>query len=209
MTCEALSDMQNLCDRLTRELPDITAELTDFPSGSAMLDLRRAGRSFVMSYSPATGFGVDEVLPDEGFLTNCQFCFTQFEPAAQKLCNLVLTDHTEPSAPGLSLVVLRSADIHLAKDFYTVLGLNFVEERHGEGPLHFSAMAGSTVVEIYPCRQDESPTPVRLGFRVQSVDQTVKELARKGASIVREPKDSVWGRRALVEDPDRNRIELN
>lgn len=208
MNNEVLADMRKLRDQLANEQSDLTAELTEFPSGSAMLDVRRAQRAFLLAYTPPTGFAVDEASPNEGFLANYRFLFTRFEPAARQLRTLVLADRREQLSPGLSLVVLKSSDLQAARRFYMALGLNFVEEKHGEGPLHFSASVGSTLVEIYPCPEDEALAPMRLGFRVPSVDQTVAELARMGARVIREAKDSPWGRRAIVEDPDRNRIEI-
>jgi catechol 2,3-dioxygenase-like lactoylglutathione lyase family enzyme len=109
---------------------------------------------------------------------------------------------------SMSLVVLQSADLEAAKDFYSALGLEFVEEQHGSGPRHFSTTLGSLVLEIYPRRTDRPSAPARLGFRVPSLDQTLEVLRRRRARIVREPTDSPWGRRAVVDDPDGNQIEL-
>jgi lactoylglutathione lyase len=109
--------------------------------------------------------------------------------------------------PSLTLVVLECANIQASKDFYSLLGLTFTEEQHG-GPLHFSAAVGSLLLEIYPCQGNTPSAPMRLGFRVASLDQTLAALRNSGARIVREAKESPWGRRAVVEDPDRNRIEL-
>ena len=110
--------------------------------------------------------------------------------------------------PMLSLVVLQSGDLEAAKEFYTLLGLSFVEEQHGTGPRHYSATLGPLVLEIYPCQASKPMTPVRIGFRVASLDKTLELLRRRGARIVREAKDSPWGRRAVVEDTDGNRVEL-
>ncbi|MGB3761196.1 MAG: VOC family protein [Rivularia sp. (in: cyanobacteria)] len=49
---------------------------------------------------------------------------------------------------------------------------------------------------------------IRLGFRVASVDQTIEELQAIETVIVSSPKDSQWGRRAVVIDPDGYKIEL-
>lgn len=208
MTHDAPLQMRNLCDQLVSARSNLSAEMTEFPSGSAMLDVRHERRAFVMSYSPGSGFHVYEVLPGEGFLTGYRFHFPQFEAAARQLRSIVLSDPPEPSTSSLSLIVLRSRDIDAARSFYTRLGLSFVEEKHGKGPLHFAAMAGSVVIELYPCRHDESSSPIRLGFRVDNVDDTLAKLARTGVRVLSEPKDTAWGRQALVEDPDHNRIEL-
>jgi lactoylglutathione lyase len=63
--------------------------------------------------------------------------------------------------------------------------------------------------EIYPCTPKTLPTTsTRLGFRVSSVDATIDKLQKHGASIISPAKDSEWGRRAIVADPDGHRVEL-
>src|SRR5580700_4917064 len=138
MTNAPCADMDRLKKELAAEPFGIEAELTTFPSGSAMLDVRRAGRAFVMAYTPGHGFGVDELHPDDGFVTGYRFVFEDFEPAAGKLRAMIELP-TDSSPPTLSLVVLQSGDVEAAKDFYRLLGLSLVEEQHGTGPRHYSA----------------------------------------------------------------------
>jgi lactoylglutathione lyase len=116
----------------------------------------------------------------------------------------------EPSAelPALSLVVLQSADIEAAKVFYSRLGMSFVQEQYGQGPRHYSAILGPLVLEIYPCQENNMPTPVRIGFHVARLDEILESLRVNGTRIIRPAQDSPWGRRAVVEDPDGNRVEL-
>jgi hypothetical protein len=54
-----------------------------------MLDVRRAGHLYVLSYSPTRGFGVDEVSDGEGFQIGYRFAYDEFEPAAERLWELV------------------------------------------------------------------------------------------------------------------------
>lgn len=195
------AEMERLRQDLVAEQSGLDATLTTFPSGSAMLDMRRNGRAFVMAYTPSFGFGVDELHPDDGIVNAYPFIFEDFESAARQLRALTMP-------PILSLFVLRSGNIESAKDFFSVLGLVFREEKHGKGPRHYAATLGSLVLEIYPC-QGSPPAPVRLGFRVPSVDTTVEMLRARGVRIASEAKDSPWGRRAVVEDPDGNHVELS
>ncbi|HWY88456.1 MAG TPA: VOC family protein [Gemmataceae bacterium] len=209
MTNTTITEMMRLREGLAAEPVGIEAELTTFPSGSAMLDVRRAGHAFVMAYTPKDGFGVDELNPDDGFVTGYRFVFKDFEPAARQLRAMAVPEiPTESPSPALSLVVLQSGDVQASKDFYSLLGLSFVEEQHGTGPRHYSTTLGALVLEIYPCQGSSPSAPVRIGFRVPSLDQTLDVLRSRGARIVREAKDSPWGRRAIVEDPDGNRVEL-
>jgi predicted enzyme related to lactoylglutathione lyase len=209
MTNEAIANMQRLQAGLAAESLDFEAELTTFPSGSAMLDVRRAGRAFVMAYSPQHGFAVDELQPDDGLTAGYRFVFQDFEPAARQFRALATNGAPQrTSAPTLSLVVIQSADVKAAKEFYRMLGLSFVEEQHGSGPRHLAATLGPLVLEIYPCRGDKPAAPLRMGFQVRSLDETLELLRGSGSRIIREAHDSPWGRRAIVEDPDGNRIEL-
>ena len=209
MTSTPFTDLRRLQAELPAELVGSEAELTTFPSGGAMLDVRRAGRAFVLAYTPKDGFGVDELQPDDGFVTGYRFVFADFEPAARQLralANAALPPESRPTT--LSLVVLQSANVEAARHFYSLLGLSFVAEQHGKGPRHYSATLGALVLEIYPCEGSNPSAPIRMGFLVPGLERTLEILRQCGARIVREAKDSPWGRRAVVEDPDGNRIEL-
>ncbi|MSU80018.1 MAG: bleomycin resistance protein [Gemmataceae bacterium] len=110
--------------------------------------------------------------------------------------------------PALSLIVLQSSNIEAAKDFYALLGLSFAEEQHGRGPRHYACILGSVVFEIYPRRENAGLAATRIGFRVPALDRTVDAIRSRGMRILREATDSPWGRRAVVEDPDGNCVEL-
>ena len=69
--------------------------------------------------------------------------------------------------PKLDLIVIRSQNVSEAVQFYSQFGLNFVEERHGRGPIHFAANASGLVLEIYPAKSTaEVDDSTRLGFEV-------------------------------------------
>jgi lactoylglutathione lyase len=111
---------------------------------------------------------------------------------------------------SLSLIVLRSANVDAALTFYQALGLTFAQEQHGSGPIHYSCQIGGTVLEIYPGEEGVAPDrksggATMLGFAVASIDDVLAKLPDKPMSA---PKDSTWGRRAVVLDPDGRAIEL-
>jgi lactoylglutathione lyase len=109
----------------------------------------------------------------------------------------------------LNLVVIRSTNIEQAAKFYQQLGLSLIKHQHGNGLEHFASELGSVTFEIYPCPTGTaSTTATRLGFQVTSVDAVIGELTKQGVTIVAPPADSVWGRRAVVVDPDGHRVEL-
>lgn len=131
--------------------------------------------------------------------------------SAQPMRQVPMPLDTETAADptvDLCLVVIYACDIATSKSFYDQLGLRFQEEQHGTGPRHFAATLSSTVLEIYPRLDGPEPGRVRLGFNVQSVDRLVDALRTSGTRILSTTKTSPWGRRAVVEDPDGNRVEL-
>src|SRR6185436_20350836 len=94
----------------------------------------------------------------------------------------------------LNLVVLRSPDVARAAAFYTRLGLQFSQHRHGSGPEHFAAELPGGVFELYPLAADGASTlGTRVGFRVPSVDAAVAALSEYPAAIVAPARDSEWG----------------
>jgi len=109
---------------------------------------------------------------------------------------------------ALNLVVIRSADLERAAGFYAALGLRLAQERHGSGPEHLSGHSGAVVLEIYPRGDGGDTLGVRLGFRVASAEATVAAAQSAGGSVVSPPRQSPWGLRAVVADPDGHRIEL-
>ena len=109
----------------------------------------------------------------------------------------------------LNLVVLRCADLARAAAFYRRLGLEFARHRHGNGPEHLTAEIDGCVFELYPLAADGASTRgARIGFRVPSVDGAIAALKDYPDAVVTAAKDSEWGRRAVVVDPDGHRVEL-
>ncbi|HEX3359115.1 MAG TPA: VOC family protein [Tepidisphaeraceae bacterium] len=114
------------------------------------------------------------------------------------------------NAPCLNLVVLRVADIDRSAAFYRLLGFEFLKHAHGSGPEHYASDSNGFVFELYPSTPEQPvSSSTRIGFAVTNVDDAAIKLgAVAGAKIVTPPKDSEWGRRAVVADPDGHRIEL-
>src|SRR5687767_7938593 len=101
-----------LVQSLETQVAGVTTELTQFPSGAIMLDVRRSdGRAFVLDFTPAHGYAVDEVGPADGFVTGYRFSYSDFATAAEKLRELVAERSSEVQlAPpiALNLVVIQS-----------------------------------------------------------------------------------------------------
>jgi catechol 2,3-dioxygenase-like lactoylglutathione lyase family enzyme len=94
--------------------------------------------------------------------------------------------------------------------FYRTLGLEFVEEQHGAGPVHFAATAGDLIFEIYPASDDRAvDSSTRLGFKVANVDFILVTLQETGYEVISLAKSTEWGYRAVVRDPDGRSVEIS
>jgi predicted enzyme related to lactoylglutathione lyase len=110
--------------------------------------------------------------------------------------------------PKLKLLVLQSPRMAIVRDFYTQFGLVFVEEQHGNGPVHFAAPFGEAVLEIYPLSEGNvADTTTRLGFSVADMTDVFASIQSYG-EIVSAPKHTQWGARGVVRDPDGRTVEL-
>lgn len=108
-----------------------------------------------------------------------------------------------------NLIVIRVSDIEHSLQFYERLGLEFTKHRHGSGPEHYACESGQVVFEIYPKTSDtQNTSAVRIGFKVTDLNRLIADLQNEGVSIISPPKDSPWGRRAIIDDPDGHRVEL-
>jgi predicted enzyme related to lactoylglutathione lyase len=112
---------------------------------------------------------------------------------------------------SLTLLVLKTAQVAELCRFYHALGIDFVKERHGKGPVHYSGRAGDVLLEIYPLPSGVSvaDATTRLGFKVDSIDNVINSLELLGAKIVTPATQTEWGRRAVVRDPDGRAVELS
>lgn len=115
--------------------------------------------------------------------------------------------------PSISLIVLRTSSIEATLSFYRALGLDFAEEQHGTGPVHYSTVLGETVLEVYPAEAGQAPDrkaggATMIGIKVESVDGAIAAAEGLGYKPISAPKDSAWGRRATILDPDGRLIEL-
>ena len=118
------------------------------------------------------------------------------------------------SETSLSLLVLRTTMLVACLEFYRSLGLAFVEEKHGRGPVHYSSSANGIVIEIYPQTQNGvtelgAERTIRLGFTVESLVATLQSLETVGARVLRSPALTRWGHVAVVLDPDGREVEIN
>jgi len=110
----------------------------------------------------------------------------------------------------LSLIVLKTRQLDTLRKFYTSLGINLIEEKHGKGPVHYAGRIDDTVMEVYSLSEkDTQPdATTRLGFTVEKLEEVMEALKLLGTCIVTEPQVTEWGYRAVVKDPDGRVIEI-
>ncbi|WP_028649210.1 glyoxalase/bleomycin resistance/dioxygenase family protein [Nocardiopsis sp. CNT312] len=93
----------------------------------------------------------------------------------------------------VTLLVLYSERMEECRAFYSGLGLDFAEERHGRGPRHYAAVLDDgSVLEIYPATDTRRTGALRLGLAVD-------------AAAARPPLEP--GRRVLT-DPDGRKVDV-
>ena len=108
-----------------------------------------------------------------------------------------------------NLTVIRSSDLERSAAFYRALGLALKRHSHGKGPIHYAFEENGHTFEVYPLADGAKSTEsTRIGFSVPSVDETFGRLLAAGGTETARPRDSEWGRRAVVTDPDGHRVEL-
>ncbi len=109
----------------------------------------------------------------------------------------------------LSMLVLKTHQVAAVVAFYETIGLSFTEEQHGSGPLHFAGQANDVLIEIYPLPEDKPvDTTTRLGFAVDNIAEVLNALLQRELSPPKTAKQTEWGLRAVVKDPDGRAVEL-
>lgn len=99
----------------------------------------------------------------------------------------------------ITLVVLYVADLDASRRFYSLIGLDFTEERHGGGLVHHAAtLPTGIVLELYPAG-DGTVTRTRVGFAVRDRAAVAAALRAAGFTVKRQ---------SLAIDPDGNRVEI-
>lgn len=113
------------------------------------------------------------------------------------------------SKVSMRLLVLKTSQVDRLRAFYQALGLELAEERHGSGPTHFAGQVGDAILELYPLLDgDTADATTRLGFAVERLAEVVQALREAGTVIASEPRQTAWGLRAVVRDPDGRAVEL-
>ncbi|MCR9143587.1 MAG: VOC family protein [bacterium] len=103
----------------------------------------------------------------------------------------------------LSLLVVYCEDLEVSLQYYDALGLNFVQEQHGKGPVHYSTEIGDCVLELYPATSRSGPT--RFGLDIKEPADAIARLRAAGFDI------GEWkaGAPMILTDPSGNKIHIS
>ncbi|MEM9539501.1 MAG: VOC family protein [Cyanobacteria bacterium P01_E01_bin.42] len=110
----------------------------------------------------------------------------------------------------INLIVIRSQDIEMLSAFYASgLNITFERHKHGSGLEHLSTEIDGVVFEIYPQKNEtDSTASIRLGFVVESINGFLKRVKDFQFTVISQPKNSLWGLRMVLDDPEGHRLEL-
>jgi lactoylglutathione lyase len=111
---------------------------------------------------------------------------------------------------SLTLLVLKTRQAERLRTFYWTIGIEFTEEQHGKGPLHFAGKVGGVVIEIYPLPHDGThvDSSTRLGFTVENAAAVIDALKLAGLIVDTPLKQTAWGLQATVDDPDGRFVDI-
>jgi predicted enzyme related to lactoylglutathione lyase len=111
--------------------------------------------------------------------------------------------------PSLALLVLKTHQMEAVRRFYAALGIEFQQEKHEKGPIHFSGQLGDTILEIFPLPPDRtSDVTTRLGFVVDDLSKVLETLVANGLIGRKVPEETESGLLVVLRDPDGRAVEL-
>ena len=105
----------------------------------------------------------------------------------------------------LKFITLHARDIEETATIYRLLGLRFVEERHGTGPLHLATETAGLALEIYPS-EAVARDGLLLGFEVDDLRDCRDRLAAAGVTIASDIAERHGLLRFIAQDADGRRV---
>ena len=110
----------------------------------------------------------------------------------------------------INLLVVRTQNPENLKTQYEKIGFVFDYHQHGNGPFHYASEKDGFVFEIYPLTKSmrEADHSIRLGFEVENLERTIKNIKNTDWKILSEISITEWGQTAIIQDSDGRKIEL-
>ncbi|MGA7368674.1 MAG: VOC family protein [Nitrososphaeraceae archaeon] len=117
----------------------------------------------------------------------------------------------------ISAIILLVADAPKLISFYRDV-LELEVKQDSEDWIELSTKEGSTVLALYPKRDNKKPSNVKqgledgrnmlIGFNVSDLDIVCKELEKRGVNFFKRPSEESFGKHAIIEDPEGNLISI-
>ncbi|MCB0318770.1 MAG: VOC family protein [Bdellovibrionales bacterium] len=114
------------------------------------------------------------------------------------------------TAPKINLLVIKVRNLEDSVAFYKLLGIEFEEHKHDNGPKHYAAIINDFVFEIYPAQEGSlTENTVRIGFCTENIEVTRDLLKEQAVEFLHDIEKKPWGTCLVVLDPDKNRIQIS
>ena len=110
----------------------------------------------------------------------------------------------------INLLVIKTQNLENLKNQYEKIGFEFNYHQHGNGPFHYASEKSGFVFEIYPLTKSmkEADKSIRLGFEVENLELTMKNIKNTDWKILSDINITKWGKIAIIQDSDGRKIEL-
>lgn len=110
---------------------------------------------------------------------------------------------------GLNFLTLYANQPDRTVAIYEALGLKFVQEKHGDGPTHFSHLTSDLVIEIYPADGRSVAESMMLGFTVENLVAVKTLLLEKESPIIKDIAVVSGVTRMIFQDPEGRRLFIS
>ena len=110
----------------------------------------------------------------------------------------------------IAFLVIYSRKLEKCNDFYSaVLGKPLIREQYDHGPVHYSfplGNLGNAVIEFYPT--SGTPTLLRIGITVDSLEETVARLGERYFSKNYSDRNAYASKKIIISDPEKRLVEI-
>ena len=106
-----------------------------------------------------------------------------------------------------NFLTLFASDMERTADVYRAIGLSFINEKHGEGPIHLAHEKDGFVLEIYQ-KSQAICDGMMLGFEASDISETRAKILQTGANLVKDIAKIDGVDRMIVADPEGRQIYI-
>lgn len=113
--------------------------------------------------------------------------------------------------PFLFYIVIYSCNLVESNEFYSKIGFNVQKHKHGDGAQHLVCENGDVLLEIYPLPSSNNHNKtknIKIGLKVASHATILNEFEFFKKYLYIPPKETEWGRKMSLIDPDGYIIDL-